>query len=119
MNDVGARLALVAAVVAVSGAVIFLLRSRSTTSRSVSADGFKPGVYFLTSSACSDCEPVRQVLIDRLGSGGFTEYSWESDRQILESLRVDTVPSTMIVDQSGKGIIWLGAPAAMFSVVDP
>jgi multisubunit Na+/H+ antiporter MnhE subunit len=119
MSELTVRLLLVVSVVTVSLVLIGFLRKKSTTARTIKKTNLAPGLYFLTSQTCADCAPVRRVLKDRYGDAGFVEYSWESDREILESLRVDLVPSTLWVDKSGSGKIWPGAPDAMFSVVDP
>ncbi len=119
-SDFGARLLLVVLVVVSAFLVVSTLRRRSRTPhRIVKRSGLAPGVYFFSSSTCADCSPVRDTLIARLGRDGFVEYSWESDRELLSSLDVEVVPSTMVVDEAGVGTLWSGGPGPMFSVVDP
>lgn len=120
MSDLSVRTLIVLGVVVTSLLVIAILRRRSgTNARTIKAPGLDPGKYFFSSSACSDCSPSRQKLVARYGTSGFVEYSWESDREILEALRIDQVPATLVVDESGVGTLWPGVPDSMFSGLDP
>lgn len=119
-SDFAVRLLLVGVVLATAVVVALSLRRRSRSSkRLVRNSGLPSGVYFFSSSACLECSPVRESLLGRLGPDGFEENSWESNRELFDAINVDVVPSTLVVDESGLGTLWRGAPESMFSVVDP
>jgi hypothetical protein len=111
MDDVAMRLALVAGFLLLSLLGIAFMRHRAAAPfRVIRRTGLGPGVYFFSSATCAECRPARSVLVERLGEDGFVEHSWESDPGILESLGVDGVPATLVVEGSGSGRLWTGMP---------
>jgi hypothetical protein len=120
MSDPAARLLLVVVAVVVALGVAGILRRRAIAPKRVLRNTrLAPGTYFFTASACIDCGPVRSLLDNRLGPDGYVEYTWEADQKTLESLKIDVVPATLVVNEDGSGTLWAGAPDAMFSAVDP
>lgn len=120
MSDLAVRALLVGGVVLAAVTVVAILRKRNAMPHRVVRDtGLASGLYLLTSSACADCGPARAILRGRLGTGNFVEYSWEENREVLERLAVDAVPSTLLVSDDGSGSLWAGVPEEMFLAVDP
>lgn len=120
MSDPVARFLLVGVVLLVVLVVVVIVRNMAgSPQRRLNNTGFAPGIYFFTSSACADCGPVREALDKRLGPGAYVEYSWETDRETVESLKIDIVPATLVVGEDGSATLWTGSPDAMFSAIDP
>jgi len=120
MSDLAFRVALVGLALLIAFAAVSIWRRRSRSPhRTLKKTGLEPGVYFFTSSSCADCGAVRKRLASRFGDDGFVEFSWESDRKVLERLDIGVVPSSLVVAGTGAGTLWAGAPDEMFSVVDP
>lgn len=116
MTDFTTRLVLVMAVLAVVAVVVVVLRVRARVPyRRVGKVDLSPGVYLLTSDTCLQCGPARDVMLERLGEGGFVEISWERDRRRFEALPADVVPAVVLVGASGRATMWPGQPAAVFS----
>lgn len=109
MDEIWLRVGLIAGALVIAAVITLFLRSRFTeTKRSLVETGLQPGVYFFSSSGCSDCLLARQTLSDALGEEGFLEIAWEGDRDIFDRLGVDAVPATMIVAADGSGTLWPG-----------
>jgi hypothetical protein len=111
MDEVWARIVLIAGVLAVAGGVA-LLRRRSSRRpvRDIEARGWSAGVYFFSSATCPTCDSAREKLDAQLGEAGYTEFSWERDSGRFRELAVDAVPSVAVVDESGKGRLYPGQP---------
>jgi hypothetical protein len=110
MNELWARVFLVAGILAITAAIAFIQRRRTASARTVSARGLAAGVYFFTSATCSTCDRARDSLDDRLGRDGYTEYSWERDPEAFAEHRIDQVPAVLIVGDGGRGSLHLGQP---------
>ena len=67
-----------------------------------------PGVYLFTSSSCLECHSVRDSLAEAVGDDGFTEYSWESAPEMLDTLSIEEVPATLVVESSGRATLYPG-----------
>jgi hypothetical protein len=115
MSEIWIRAGLVAGALALAAAAAILRRARSRRSREVSAGGLGVGVYLLTSSSCPTCGPARQRVIDAVGEGGFIELSWESDPGAFRDSGVDTVPSLLVVEGSGRARLYPGASSKALS----
>ena len=85
-----------------------LVKRRRPRRRSMK--GLEPGVALFTSQGCSGCDPVRSRLIEVLGAEGFREIKWTEEPQWFVTHRIDRVPTTAAVDESGAGLIWEGMP---------
>lgn len=115
MTDVMGRVLVVGAVLLVSIVVALLWKRREASPvQRIRNTGLSPGIYFFSSSSCAECGPVRSSLIDRLGEQRFVELSWESNPEIFERLRVDAVPATLMVTESGSGKLSTGHIESMF-----
>lgn len=115
MSDLALRLSLIGVVLVAVVVTIWVTHHRRQTGfRSLVDTGLTRGIYLFTSSTCPDCGPVRDALSNHIGPDGYTELSWEGDRALFESLRIDAVPATMVVDDAGTGSLWPGSPDEMF-----
>ncbi len=111
MDELWARVGLVAGALAVAGVVVLIQRSRATRAvRKVVETGLEPGVYLFTSATCSSCTQARERLEAKLGQDRFRELAWEETSQTFEELGVDAVPAVMVVDDRGRGRIYPGQP---------
>jgi hypothetical protein len=120
MSELSLRLVVVGGALAlVAVAVLFLRRRDRSPSRRVGKVGFDPGIYLFTSASCLDCQVARKRLETRLGAGGFVEYTWEEHQRIFETLSIDQVPCSLVVDVEGRGTLWIGHPDPMIYAVDP
>lgn len=120
MDEVGARVALVAGAMVVALLATVALRFRSSgRPRRIDIDGLDRGVYFFSSATCLDCAPARKALLDALGDGGFTEVSWEEDPGVLHDLGISAVPATLLVDEAGRGMLYPGMPDAALRRLGP
>jgi hypothetical protein len=118
MNDVGLRLAIVVGVVVLSLIIVVVLRRRPVVSAS-SRGGLDPGVYFFTSTSCSDCAVARTRLGEVLGSSAFIEISWEDDPGLFTRLGIDAVPCTMVVGDDGSASVHPGMPDQVLRGLNP
>lgn len=109
MDEPLARLAVVAAVasLALLGAWIWRRRPRS---RRVTLRGLGPGVVLFTSSTCSTCDEVRELVRRWSGPDGHREIGWESDPEAFERYAIARVPSVAVLDDRGEGHLWEGTP---------
>ncbi|MEX1037230.1 MAG: hypothetical protein WDZ96_00075 [Acidimicrobiia bacterium] len=120
MSELSLRLVVVGGVLAlVAVAVLFLRRRDRSPSRRVGKVGFEPGIYLFTSASCLDCHVARELLETRLGADGFVEYAWEEHPRIFETLSIDRVPCSLVVDVDGRGTLWIGHPDPMIYALDP
>lgn len=111
MDDVWARIGLIAVVVVVALGVALFQRRRSLNPvRAVDAGDLDPGVYFFSSTGCATCDRARAKLDEALGDSGYTEISWEQDPDPFEEIGVEAVPAVMLVDERGRGRLYTGQP---------
>lgn len=110
MSDILERAAVVAAVLAVAGAVVLWQRARNRRARDVLPGDLGPGVYLFTSSSCPTCETARRRVVAAVGDGGFEELAWESHPDVFADLGVDVVPALVVVKGSGRARLHPGAP---------
>ncbi len=116
MDEIWARVGLVAGALAVAGAVILIQRWRARRSiRAVEVTDAAPGVYFFSSSTCPTCERARAKLDARLGKDGYTEYAWEEDPGPFGDFDVDAVPAVAILEEGGRGRLYPGQPEKALS----
>lgn len=99
--------------------VLFLRLKDRSPSRGLGKVPLDPGIYLFTSATCADCHTARERLQKGLESKNFVEYTWESDRGVFETLSIDKVPCSVVVDDSGRATLWIGQPDRMISAVDP
>lgn len=120
MSDLSLRLVVVGgAVVLVLLIVLYLRRRDLAESIRVGRVDLDPGIYLFTSATCDTCEKARRRLERRLGQAGFVEYTWESHPETFAALGIDRVPSSLVVEAGGRGVLWRGQPDRMISTVDP
>ncbi|MGF1618277.1 MAG: hypothetical protein ACFCU2_10825 [Acidimicrobiia bacterium] len=120
MSDLTLRLVLVGGVLALVAAIVQYLRFRDRApSRPLGRVSLDPGVYLFTSATCADCHGARGRLEERLGPGGFVEYTWEAEPGIFEALSIDKVPCSVVVDDARRATLWIGEPDRMIYGVDP
>lgn len=74
-------------------------------------EGLEPGVMLFTSQRCPGCDPVRDLLVEVLGPEGFREIKWTEEPQPFQVHRIERVPTTAAVDESGMGRLWEGIPS--------
>jgi hypothetical protein len=111
MSELWVRLALVAGVVAIGGAIALIGRRRARQAVSiVRAPDLDPGFYFFSSTSCTTCEQARAKLDTVLGPGGYKEFAWEEHPEAFTEYSVDQVPALMVVDHSRRGRLHLGQP---------
>jgi hypothetical protein len=110
MDDIWGRAVVVAAVLAVAGAIALWRRARTRRARDVSPESLQPGIYLFTSSTCPTCESARRRVIEAVGEGGFDEFSWESQPDVFADAGVDVVPALVIVQESRRARLFPGAP---------
>ena len=109
MNEFWVRVAVVAGALAVAGVIISITRRRATVGvRTVSAGQLDAGVYFFSAETCATCEQARAKLDSTLGVGGFEEFTWEREPEAFAAYGVEEVPAVMVVDESGRGRVYLG-----------
>jgi hypothetical protein len=120
MDETWARLGLISGALLIAGLAAMALQRRSRRPvRSVVVGDLLPGVYLLSSATCPACGNARRKLDARLGSGNFTELTWEGDRERFESLGVDVVPSVLVVDGAGRGRLFQGQPEPALAELGP
>lgn len=120
MDEVWARLGLIAGALAVAGAATWAMRSRSKGApRRIETTGLGPGVYLFTSAACPDCRHIRSRLTRELGEAGFVELEWEKEPGLFHDLGVGAVPATLLVAADGSGVIWPGPPDEALARLGP
>lgn len=111
MDEIWARVGLVAGALAVAGSVILIQRWRARRPiRTVEVADAAPGIYFFSSSTCPTCEQARARLDARLGNDGYTEYAWEDDPGPFGDFDVDAVPAVVILEEGGRGRLYPGQP---------
>lgn len=120
MSDLTLRLVVVGGVLALVVVAVLLARHRDRApSRPLGRVSFDPGIYLFTSATCADCHTARERLQTRVGQQGFTEYSWEAEPGIFDTLSIDKVPCSMVVDDTRRATLWIGQPDRMIYAVDP
>ena len=111
MDDLWARIAIIAAALLVAALVVAVQRRKAESSpRALSATGLEPGIYLFTSGDCADCSTARAELEEMVGPQGFLEIAWEQQPEVFTRLEIEAVPATMVVDADGRGRLWPGAP---------
>lgn len=60
-----------------------------------------PSVLLFTSEGCESCGPARDAVAAATG-GRFSEYSWQVHPGIHGRLRIERVPTTWVVDATGR-----------------
>lgn len=120
MSDLTLRLVVVGGVLAlVVVAVLFLRRRDRAPSRPLGVVSLVPGIYLFTSASCTSCHTARERLMKHYGREGFIEYTWEAERGIFETLSIDKVPCSVVVDDARRATLWTGQPDRMIYPVDP
>lgn len=111
MNELWVRVALVAGALAIAG-VIALIRHRHarTGVHTVDAKSLDAGVYFFSSATCATCVQARAKLDSALGGTGYREFAWENEPDAFTRYGVEQVPALMVVDEGGRGRVYLGQP---------
>jgi hypothetical protein len=111
MNELWLRVALVAGALAIAAVIALITRRRASKEvRTVRAESLGAGVYFFSAATCDTCERARVSLDSKLGAGGYTELAWERHPDVFAEHGVDQVPAVMVVDDSGRGRVYLGQP---------
>lgn len=101
------QLLIVLGLAALATLVIVVLRWLPTArSRPVSARGWEPGVYFLSSEGCDNCGRARAELDRR--SVPYREIVWQHEPAFFDQTGVDAVPSVVVVEAGGSGRWWRG-----------
>lgn len=111
MDEVWARVALVAGALAVSGLVVWWQRRRGGHAiRHVPTSDLPEGVYFFSSTACPSCKSARESIVIKLGDDGFTEFVWQEDGGLFDELEILAVPALLVVSADGSGRLFSGQP---------
>lgn len=119
MDEATLRLLLIGSAVVLVAVVVAVLRIRQGRPTRVDAAGLDPGVYLFTSPNCLACRPAREAMVEARGEGGFTEVSWDQDRERFARLGVGEVPATLLVDPRGRGRLYRGVPRRRLRRLDP
>ena len=120
MDETWIRLGLISGALMIAGLAAMAQQRRSRGPvRPVAVGDLPPGVYLLSSATCEACGSARRKLDARLGSGNYTELTWEEDRERLESLGADAVPSVLLVEGGGRGRLFRGQPEPALAELDP
>lgn len=120
MSDLTLRLLVLGGVVTlVVVTVLFSRRRDRAPERPLGRVHLDPGVYLFTSAACADCHTARELLLKRFGRLGFIEYTWEAEPGVFETLSIDKVPCSVVVDDARRATLWIGQPDRMIYTVDP
>lgn len=107
MGDTTVRLLIVlGATLAVAIFTLILHRRRSRPTRVIANAGLSPGTYLFTSATCLECSRARSALEN------FVEISWEERPDVFSRLHVTAVPSTLVVDSTGRGTWRAWSPTA-------
>lgn len=112
MDDVWARVALVAGALVVAGLVAVWQRWRTRLPvRDLVHVSLDEGVYFFSSESCPTCGRAREKLDAALGEEGYVEVAWEQDPAMYSTLGIDAVPAVLIVRHDGKATLYPGQPS--------
>ena len=77
-------------------------RSRTDALPAAPTDlGPYPAVLLFSSDSCASCAPARTVIDSEAGAR-WREHPWEIHPGILGRLRIDSVPTTWVVDADGR-----------------
>ena len=109
MDDLWARIGLVAAALSVAGLASLILRARARGPARIVAGMLDDGIHFFSSSACSTCLQARRALDEGLGKGAYTEHKWEEEPALFAELEIDAVPASLTV-VDGSGVLYPGQP---------
>jgi hypothetical protein len=112
MSDVWVRVLVVVGAIGIVGLASVFLRRPWGRGPSILETDLVPGVYLFTSGTCADCEPARDVLLEKLGPDGFQEIEWERDPDVFTKVGVDVVPCTVVVTKDGSATSFPGMPDA-------
>lgn len=111
MDEIWARVGLVAAALAVAGSIAVWQRGWGRARmRDVSVVTLEPGTYYFSSASCPTCAVAREKLDQTLGDRGYVEFSWEEDPGVFAEVGVDAVPAVLIVNRAGRGRLYPGQP---------
>lgn len=120
VSDLTLRLLVVGGVLALVVVTVLYLRRRDMApSRPLGRVHLDPGVYLFTSATCADCHAARESLEKHFGRQGFVEFSWEAEPEIFQTLSIDKVPCSVMVDDARRATLWIGQPGRMIYAVDP
>lgn len=120
MDETWIRLGLISGALLIAGLAAIAQQRRSRRSvRTIVVGDMPPGLYLLSSATCDACANARHKLDARLGSGNYTELTWEGDRERFESMGVEAVPSVLLVDGGGRGRLFRGQPEPVLAELDP
>lgn len=98
------RVAIVAGVAVAALMVGMVARSRvgsATVRRRGRYPGLTPGLTLFESATCETCAVARAVL-DRLGLE-YRRVGWETEADLFGRLRIERVPTLVLVDASSMG----------------
>jgi len=110
MDEVWARVGVVAAALAVAAVIALWQKTRVRGPiRQVASGDLEPGVYLFSSESCPTCAQARDDLDRALGDAYF-EVRWEEQPEAFSHLGVDAVPAVLIVKTSGQGRLFPGRP---------
>ena len=120
MDEVWARLGLIAGALLVALVVTLVLRARARGApQRLESTGLEAGIYYFSSASCPDCRSVRRKLTEALGESGFLEFNWEQQPGVFHDLSVDAVPATLVVNTDGSGTLYPGQPDRALATVGP
>jgi len=111
MSDLTLRLVLIACALVVTLLVLVTVRTINRRRPTVidPAD-LLPGIYLFSSSTCLDCRPASAMMLETLGAGRFTEFTWEDQPQRFQAMGIASVPSTVVVDADRSALLFTGMP---------
>lgn len=120
MSDLTTRLVLIAGALVVTVLVLITMRTISRSRPTVIDPGdLLPGIYLFSSSTCLDCRPASAMMLETLGAGGFTEFTWEDQPQRFQTMGIATVPATVVVDADRSALLFTGMPSKALERFSP
>lgn len=97
----------------IAASVVLLVIRQRRVSRTLPVAIFRPdlgdGVHFFASASCRPCLVARTTLNEVYGND-FTEISYEADPTRFGELGISSVPTVMVLDSTGQGLVWEGVP---------
>lgn len=110
MSEATLRLLILAGIaVAVAVAVLWQRRVKRTGPVPVFRPDLGEGVHFFASSTCRPCLAARAALRSVYGEK-FSETSYEENPTRFGELGIASVPTVLVLDASGNGLLWEGVP---------
>ncbi len=119
MSEATLRVLILAGIaVAVAGSVFWQRRVKRARPVPVFRPDLGEGVHFFASATCQPCFAARDALRVVYGEK-FSEISYEADPTRFGELGISSVPTVMVLDATGQGLLWEGVPRPSDLPVSP